>query len=476
MSSVDLIQSTSRKGSNQKFCDKDALRTSFALAMSAMYKSEVPQYGDLVRIVHDVNRRVMLSANTDLAHRLDYERHGAIRLGTAHELSTICRLFDIIGLSPVGYYDLSVAGLPMHATAFRPIEPCALSENPFRIFTTLLRPELLRPAPRQIAQSLLAKREIFSRDLLELVKIAETQGGLLQDQGEQFIHEAIQTFKWHSVAMATHAEYQILAKEHPILADIACFNSAHINHLTPRTLDIDLAEAQMKKEGLKIKSMIEGPPARKNAILLRQTSFLALQEQIKFPSPGNGPLIEGHHKARFGEIEQRGAAVTPEGRRLYDTVLQKARKEVELHSDQMNPDVVYQRVFLEYPDDWDTLVGNKLVFCEYSCTPKATGWKSSHHGSEASLAQLLNAKVIQANPITYEDFLPFSAAGIFRSNLKSDRKEDEQDNVIDPFEDRSTLELALGRPVLEPDNLYADIQARSLRKCAKMLGLAQIVA
>ena len=31
-------------------CDKDELRTSFSLAMSAMYNNEVPLYGNLVRL------------------------------------------------------------------------------------------------------------------------------------------------------------------------------------------------------------------------------------------------------------------------------------------------------------------------------------------------------------------------------------------------------------------------------------------
>lgn len=40
-------------------------------------------------------------------------------------------------------------------------------------------------------------------------------------------------------------EYVKLNSEHPIVADIASFPSAHINHLTPRTLDIDLVQKTM---------------------------------------------------------------------------------------------------------------------------------------------------------------------------------------------------------------------------------------
>lgn len=78
-------------------------------------------------------------ANADELARLNVERHGAIRVGTAEELATLRRMFAIMGMYPVSYYDLSQAGVPVHSTAFRPIDDAALARNPFRIFTSLLR-------------------------------------------------------------------------------------------------------------------------------------------------------------------------------------------------------------------------------------------------------------------------------------------------------------------------------------------------
>ncbi|NHN23202.1 DUF1338 family protein, partial [Bacillus amyloliquefaciens] len=68
------------------------------------------------------------------------------------------------------------------------------------------------------------------------------------------------------------------------------------------------------------KAVVEGPPPRAVPILLRQTSFKAIEEDVVFP--GDQP---GQHTARFGEIEQRGAALTPAGRALYDRLLEQAR-------------------------------------------------------------------------------------------------------------------------------------------------------
>ena len=469
---MTLIQSPAsalnRQAEQPALVDKSDLRSSFALAMSATYKSEVPLYGDLVKIVQEVND--VESRNLPLEERLDLERHGAIRLGTPYELRIVRRIFALIGLQPVGYYDLSVAGLPMHATAFRPIDSKALSKNPFRVFTTLLRPELLKPHARELALRLLIRRNIFSDELLKLIGVGEEQGGFFPHQAERFIAQAMLTFKWQSVAAACLEDYEKLAAEHPILADIACFNTSHINHLTPRTLNIDLAEAKMKERGLSIKSRIEGPPARKNPILLRQTSFLALREEIKFTVIGSTELVRGSHKARFGEIEQRGAALTAKGRRLYDELLERA-----LQATGSSPEGGFEKVFKEvfdrFPDDWNILVQQNLVFFEARCISKAGQWRSN--GSSVQLSTLLNEGAVEAVPITYEDFLPFSAAGIFQSNLE----EPSQDSgpATEPFADSQGLEAALGCRIIDSNELYSALQLQSLARCAKELGYNKIL-
>ena len=86
------------------------------------------------------------------------------------------RVFAVRGMHPVGYYDLTVAGVPVHATAFRPLTEEALAANPFRIFTSLLRLELISDATlRAKAEAILAKRDIFTK----------LQDYLLNDSGAQ---------------------------------------------------------------------------------------------------------------------------------------------------------------------------------------------------------------------------------------------------------------------------------------------------
>ncbi|MFP3354698.1 DUF1338 family protein, partial [Pseudoalteromonas sp. SIMBA_153] len=86
--------------------------------------------------------------------------------------------------------------------------------------------------------------------------------------------------------------------------------------------------------------MIEGPPKRNCQILLRQTSFKALEEAVRFKNTladaGQNSHEQGQHTARFGEIEQRGVALTPKGRALYDKLLSDARNQLGMTPNEAN--------------------------------------------------------------------------------------------------------------------------------------------
>jgi uncharacterized glyoxalase superfamily metalloenzyme YdcJ len=194
---------------NSSFASPDAIRTMFSRAMSTMYRDEVPSYGSLLDLVKSVNDKVLAdnpSEKTRLSKlgeldRISEERHGAIRLGTAQELSTMRRLFAVMGMYPVGYYDLSVANVPVHSTAFRPLDVAALSANPFRVFTSLLRLDLIDdPTLREEAAEVLNARRIYTDDCLALIDTAEAQGGLTEAQAEAFVAAALETFRWHPEA------------------------------------------------------------------------------------------------------------------------------------------------------------------------------------------------------------------------------------------------------------------------------------
>ncbi|MDA4555468.1 VOC family protein [Escherichia coli] len=437
----------------------DEIREQFSQAMSAMYQQEVPQYGTLLELVADVNLAVLEKnpqlhekmVNADELARLNVERHGAIRVGTAQELATLRRMFAIMGMYPVSYYDLSQAGVPVHSTAFRPIDDASLARNPFRVFTSLLRLELIEnEILRQKAAEILRQRDIFTPRCRQLLEEYEQQGGFNETQAQEFVQEALETFRWHQSATVDEETYRALHNEHRLIADVVCFPGGHINHLTPRTLDIDRVQSMMPECGIEPKILIEGPPRREVPILLRQTSFKALEETVLFAGQK-----QGTHTARFGEIEQRGVALTPKGRQLYDDLLRNAGTGQDNLTHQMH----LQETFRTFPDSEFLMRQQGLAWFRYRLTPSGEAHRQAIHPGDDP-QPLIERGWVVAQPITYEDFLPVSAAGIFQSNLGNETQTRSHGNAS-----REAFEQALGCPVLDEFQLYQEAEERSKRRC-----------
>ena len=304
-------------------------------------------------------------------------------------------------------------------------------------------------ALREKAQAILDQRQIFTKRLLELLDIHQQQGGLSHSQAQEFVQEALETFRWHSQATVDTQTYQALAGTHKLVADVVCFKGPHINHLTPRTLDIDEAQRLMPSHGMDAKDVIEGPPRRVCPILLRQTSFKALQEEVAFSGE------RGTHMARFGEIEQRGIALTPKGRELYDALLNNVRTLDNAGSADASYTQRLNQAFAAFPDDWDSIRTQGLGYFQYLVTD--TGAQLIQR-ADGDVQDWIRQGWVQAIPVVYEDFLPVSAAGIFQSNLGGQEQKHYHAN-----EDQRAFEKALGSEVHDPFTLYATIEQNSLQ-------------
>lgn len=456
---------------DSQFVSPDDLRAAFSSAMSAMYREEVPAYGTLMELVATVNAATLAAdselrdrlAATDSLERISQERHGAIRLGTPQELAMMRRAFAVMGMYPVGYYDLSTASVPVHSTAFRPVADGSLKRNPFRVFTSLLRLDLIADqALREQASAVLAARSIFTEGAVRLIEKAEREGGLGEADAKRFVAEVLETFRWHDKAIVDADMYKRLHDAHRLVADVVSFRGPHINHLTPRTLDIDKVQALMPANGIVPKAVVEGPPTRLCPILLRQTSFKALEEAVSFIG-ANGEWRQGSHTARFGEIEQRGVALTPKGRALYDKLLNETRARVRPAADGSNAAeyvATLADVFRAFPDDWNSIRKAGLGYFRYSLTEKGR----TETGRIMDLETAVDQHLVQFDPIVYEDFLPVSAAGIFQSNLGD---EITQEFVASP--NQVMFERDLGESVFDEFAYYAQIERTSIESCFSML-------
>ena len=385
------------------------LRAQFAAALSRLYAAEVPLYSTLVEVSAEVNGKL------GVTERVTTERHGAIRVGSPRELADVADLFAAFGMFPVGFYDLRDADspVPVVSTAFRPIDSDELELNPFRVFTSMLSTSDQRffaPDLRDRIVQFVAGRQLFEPALIAEARRIASDGGSDRENADRFVERAVDAFAL-SREPIDRAWYDELSRVSAVAADIAGVRTTHINHLTPRVLDIDELYRRMSQRGVAMIDAIQGPPRCDSPdVLLRQTSFRALAEPRRFRDD-DGAVSDGTLRVRFGEVESRGVALTPEGRRRYDQAMASN-----------NPAEVWHEHF---PTTHEAMAASGLAY---------------YRGGDPS------------KPVVYEDFLPASAAGIFRSNLDSDAESD--DTVDGSHYSLNWMAGQIGHHIHDPYELY----------------------
>jgi uncharacterized glyoxalase superfamily metalloenzyme YdcJ len=456
--------------------DTAELRARFARRLSELYGREVPAYNTLVEVSHEVNRRVQqrdgaAAERLGSIDRVTAERHGAIRLGTPEELSQVARIFAALGMHPTGFYDLRDAypqPIPVVSTAFRPIDPDELARNPFRVFTSMLVPQDRRFFDEDLEERLarfLSARRLFPDELLALADRSEEEGQLSETEAARFLDLAAASFALSSEPV-DRTWYTELERISGVAADIGGVTTTHINHLTPRVLDIDDLYTSMQARGVQMIDEIQGPPRWHGPdVLLRQTSFRALAEPRTFREQ-NGDIRQGELRVRFGEVEARGIALTPRGRHLYDRLVGEVDQRLAQASGRTRQEVAAEVWAAGLPDSEAELARQDLAFFTFHPVERIAD------GTEPprDLAGLLAGGWLGVEPIVYEDFLPRSAAGIFASNLTGRGEMDAAEGGAP--RDADWLAEAIGRPIRAPEQLYAEQRAESLSRAAAVLSMA----
>ena len=459
------------------------LRTRFAARLSTLYGTEVPAYKTLVDASQEVNTRALERQGARAERlgsiaRVTAERHGAIRVGTPAEMAQVARVFAALGMHPCGFYDLRDArpqAIPVVSTAFRPLDRTELAANPFRVFTSMLVPEDRRffdPDLERRLHTFLERRQLFPPALLELADRAIEDGGLAATDAERFLDLATAAFAL-SPEPVDRAWYAELESVSSVAADIGGVGSTHINHLTPRVLDIDDLYRTMQARGIEMIDEIQGPPRWDGPdVLLRQTSFRALAEPRRFREP-DGSIGEGALRVRFGEVEARGIALTPRGRDLYEQMVGEVDERLRAEEDDASRQEVAAQVWRErLPDSEEGLAREGLGFFTYRLGDSAAA-SNDPQAREAlrrgDLAGVVSAGVVVAEPVVYEDFLPRSAAGIFASNLTGASSMDADQGGAE--RDLDWMSDVIGRQVAVPEDVYAAESEASVVEVGRALGV-----
>lgn len=542
--------------SKHVFADKIVMQHRLFAELSAMFGREVPLYDKSLLVNKVANETVCellgqkyrgFSLTAEELEKASGERHGAIRIGTREEYRWVAGFFAAFAMLPHNFYDMTSLGAksqPIIATAFRS------AINPeHRVFCSLLMIDYFDPAVAARIEDSLAKRDIFSDRAKELILKNEQQGGLSEEESEELVKEGTtRIFKWLGRAHDYELYKELCDSGFKIAADISCFESHHLNHLTPNTLCMDLYTSAMKyclgefdeeafieraghalgwlrktsdrdymklhfrhlanedieafgeaevsdeaignlaaaltkrlsKSDLELsklnhsgfKDFTEGPPVD-TPVLLRQDAYKALTEPVTFRE-SDGTEVKAEHTARFGEIEQRFYATTPEGRGLYDRCLaaseaERAKDSGLVKRDYRAYEASFMKAFVEFPKTLPELLRAGLVYGRYYATKK--GIAAAGSIATTNINELASEGYADYEGLRYEDFLPFSAAGIFASNLG--QYGTQSTAAEKPAYSQDLLEEIMGRRIIDPNVVYAGLQAESLLRMYNDLGLIE---
>ena len=242
-----------------------------------------------------------------------------------------------------------------------------------------------------------------------------------------------------------------------------------VNALTQRLRESDLELHKLNHSGFK--DFTEGP-SEDTPVLLRQDAYKALTEPVEFTNT-DGSVVKTVHTARFGEIEQRFYATTPEGRDLYDkclTVADAAREKDPSLPTRDFPayEALYAEPFRAIPKALPELLQKGVVYGRYSPTPKGLAAKGRIGTTDRF--ELVRLGYAQVEGLRYEDFLPISAAGIFASNLN--QYGTKSTAATKPTYTKAMLEEVMGRKIIETDAAYQAMEDESLANTYAQLGLS----
>ena len=443
--------------------------------LSAMYGTEVPAYNTLVEVSTEVNqaylqparRRSGAAGQHRPGHRGTARRHPCwVRARNGPGGPGLCRLRHVPGglLRPARRLQ---AAVPVVSTAFRPVTPMSWpairSGSSPQCWRWRTPGSSTEPLQRELA-------EFFDRGSSSDRSCWSWLTRPPPGTGDSTAPTPRGSWSWRRQPSSSplrpvdHDWYRRLEAISAVASDIGGVTSTHINHLTPRVLDIDALYAGMEARGITMIDEIQGPPRWDGPdVLLRQTSFRALGEERLFRY-ADGSVRKGELRVRFGEVEARGIALTPAGTRALRPDGRRSRTpRLAAAPARDRPSVAR-----------DGLGGEPAQHRKRAGDPRA-GLLHLHGESGRSRLALRPAVTLPElisvdgaavpEPIVYEDFLPRSAAGIFQSNL-TDEGSKERRRAGEPATTCHRMSADYRPPVHDPYELYQrqqDDSSRALR-------------
>ncbi|NOZ41327.1 MAG: DUF1338 family protein [Planctomycetes bacterium] len=448
---------------NHNYVQPSWIRSKIVHQILAEFEETMPIYKQMMAVAREINTQ----AGASEAKRLGRIMHAAIRCASDEELQTIKDLFGLMKNEPVNYYDLRER-VSVESTAFRPTSLDEIEWNGFRVFCSKLSLACIPAEHRPFVEEIIARRSIFKKEILKLIEIGKEQGGFDQQQAERFVQCCVEVFTRPDEAMISLQEYEKLKSINKVAAQVLVSNSLAFNHLTPSVASVPAAHEEMLRQGIKTIPVWQGPVGKD--VILRQTSCLAPAITLKFPQ-GDGTFDEAEYQETFVEFEERLQALTPQGRKLFESMFECGKKSLTLTEGDPNYADHYYAAMREalagFPSEPKELWNQKLAYFTFDVSEDSPS-QSQSLPAKTSFEQLVELGLVRLIPQQYEDFFGPAATNIFNSNIGL--KDVSNVGIAKPDSQKS-YEAALGREVVNMYDYYEEIQAASQAKVCVELGV-----
>jgi len=452
---------------NKNLVQPSWIRSELVRKILAGFEESMPIYQQMMAVAREINAQ----AGESEAKRLGRIMHAAIRCASEEELKTIQDLFGLMQCEPVNYYDLRKR-VSVESTAFRPTSPEELELNGFRVFCSKLSVGCIPAVHRPFVEAIIARRNIFNAEILELIEKGKVQGGFQKQQAERFIESCVKLFSRPDEALISLEEYEKLRSINKVAAQVLVCNSLAFNHLTPSVASVPDAHEELVRRGIKTIPVWQGPVGKE--VILRQTSCLAPAITLKFPN-GDGTFVDAEYQETFVEFEERLQSLTPKGRELFESKFDRGKKNLRLKEcDPGYADHYYavmQQALADFPSALMELWNQQLAYFTFEITAKCQSLSQTEL-AEKNFEELVENGLVSLLPQQYEDFFGPAATNIFNSNIGLEEVSEDISNVgIAKPDSQQHYEAALGRKVLNMYDYYDKIQTASKARVCGQLGI-----
>lgn len=435
-----------------RWVESDEIRLKYVQMISDLFHSRYSVYGVVFDIVRDVNNMALIQ-NASLYDEMvkkgqkqtfSQELSAHYILFNPGDLGIIRRIFAVMGLYPVGFYNLDLNGKSLASTLFKPLNKIALKQQPFRITVSLANQSF----DNECEQHNVPKNRLdLSEKFLGLLQKFEKYSALNELDVHYFIQELQENLHKPDYDMQCCEQRPFRSSMNQIRESIMIRSTSLACLNLPKVIE------ELKHFDLYAIDDLDGPSDRKHPLLFNKMN---INLRSKHPDHQKSDSDNQNIPVFTIQLEQRGLALTAKGHQFFKSILSnlKSRLEPRTRLSLVQKRKLMNQVFKRFPDSSYSLYRKGLAYFTFSVNPEIE-IIDDRYWTEEDLPRLIRSKRILLTPLIFEDI--YSSYSVHASSS------------FDFVEEKKSFEAYLGTCIHDEMRYYVLCQEQSLQTCLAIL-------